>query len=106
MYSAVFRVLRRPMLLELEKTQIITMGYIYLHNFLRKNKSTRNTYNPLDTFDQVINGGISEGTRRQQNHDEGTLQQLARVARKPTRSADDIRHEFAEYFSTNVRVSW
>lgn len=82
------------------------MGYIYLHNFLRKNKSTRNTYNPLDTFDQVINSGISEGTRRQQNHDEGTLHQLARVARKPTRSADDIRHEFAEYFSTNVRVSW
>jgi len=103
---AVFRVLRRPMLLEPEKAQIVTMACIYLHNFLRKNKSTRNTYNPPGTFDQEINGELIEGTWRQQHHEQGALHKLARVDRKATRSADDIRQEFAEYFSTNDRVSW
>lgn len=82
------------------------MACIYLHNFLRKNKSSRNTYNPPGTFDQEINVELIEGIWRQQHHEQGALHQLVRVARKPTRSAEDIRQEFAEYFSTNGRVTW
>lgn len=50
---------------EPEKAQKIIMSYIYLHNFLRKNKSTRNTYNPSGILDQEIHGELIEGTWRQ-----------------------------------------
>lgn len=39
--SAVFRVLRKPMLLEPEKAELVVMTIIFLHNFLRKSHSSR-----------------------------------------------------------------
>lgn len=39
--SAVFRVLRKPMLLEPQKAELVVMACMYLHNYLRKNKSSR-----------------------------------------------------------------
>lgn len=41
-------------MLELEKTQKITMSCIYLHHFLRKIKSTRNIYNLLGLLEQPL----------------------------------------------------
>lgn len=37
--SAIFRVLRRPLLLEPDKTERVVMTCVYFHNFLRKNKT-------------------------------------------------------------------
>jgi len=44
--SAVFRVLRKPLLLEPQKAQIVVMAVVYLHNFLKQSKSSRNIYTP------------------------------------------------------------
>nr|CAH7762571.1 unnamed protein product [Callosobruchus chinensis] len=54
--SAVFRVLRKPILLTPQKAQIITLTCCYLHNFLMKQKSSSQLYTPpgsFDTEDQV-----------------------------------------------------
>ncbi|VEN49127.1 unnamed protein product [Callosobruchus maculatus] len=50
--SAVFRVLRKPILLEPEKARYIVMTTVCLHNFLRRNKQSRNIYTPSGTFDE------------------------------------------------------
>jgi len=55
--SAVFRgVLRKPMLLEPNKAEIVITVCVYLHNYLRKNKSSRDAYSPPDFFDSEVEG--------------------------------------------------
>lgn len=48
--SAVFRVLRKHMLLEPDTATKIVLAVLYLHNYLRK-RNFRNLYNPVGTFD-------------------------------------------------------
>ncbi|VEN57542.1 unnamed protein product [Callosobruchus maculatus] len=55
--SAVFRVLRKPILLEPEKARYIVMTTVCLHNFLRRNKQSRNIYTPSGTFDEEDGDG-------------------------------------------------
>jgi hypothetical protein len=50
----VFRVLRKPILLDANKAQIITLACVYLHNFLRRNVAARSAYTPAGTFDSVV----------------------------------------------------
>lgn len=40
------------------------------------------------------------------NHKQEELLQFAKVARKPTKSVNAIRQEFAEYLSANDKVPW
>lgn len=53
--ASVFRVLRKPMLSEPEKAEVIVMACAYLHNFLRKSKSA-NLYCPQGTNDVERDG--------------------------------------------------
>nr|CAI5825640.1 unnamed protein product [Callosobruchus analis] len=64
--SVVFRVLRKPMLLEPHKAAKVVLACIYLHNYLRRSKSSRNIYTRQDTFDQEIDGKIIQGSWRQE----------------------------------------
>jgi len=56
----VFRVLRKPMLLEPEKVQIILMTIACLHNFLRRSHDSAASYTPPDTFDYEENSRVIE----------------------------------------------
>lgn len=62
--SAVFRVLRKPLLLEPEKACTVVRCCLYLHNFLRKSESSRNLYTPNGALDSEIEGNIIEGSWR------------------------------------------
>jgi len=104
--SAVFRVLRKPLLLEPEKAEIIVMACIYLHNFLRKNQSSKHIYTPNGTFDVETNGQLVEGSWRSQSGESTSFTSLPKVARKSAASAEEIRKEFAEYFASEGRISW
>ncbi|XP_043264894.1 uncharacterized protein LOC122404736 [Colletes gigas] len=95
--TTVFRVLQKPMILEPKKAEIIVMACIYLHNYLRKNPSSQNVYNPNGTFDCEINGKLINGTWRQ-HCNENSLQRFERVDRKLSKRGEEIRTEFAEYF--------
>jgi len=104
--SAIFRVLRKPMLLEPEKATIITLTCVHLHNFLRKSVSSRTSYTPPGIFDiEDVDGGtiIPGQWRRDQNN----LTPLARIGRKPSLAAQEIRNEFCDFFqSVAGKVPW
>lgn len=105
--SAVFRVLRKPLLLEPEKAELIVMTVVHLHNFLRSCNSI-NMYTPPGTFDTEVDGHIIEGSWRRTASDEETTSflPLRNVPRKSCKSAQEIREELSQYFQTENRLEW
>lgn len=64
--SSIFLVVRKVMLLSPEKATMVVLACIYLHNFLRKSKHSRNVYTPPGTFDEYKQDGtIIPGAWRQ-----------------------------------------
>ena len=104
--ASVFRVLRKPLLLQPEKASLIVMTCVVLHNFLRKSKESRSHYSPPGTFDFEEDGNLIPGSWRQDHDNLSSLLPLHRVPRKPSMEAKDIRNEFAEYFVTSGKVEW
>nr|CAI5842446.1 unnamed protein product [Callosobruchus analis] len=105
--SVVFRVLRKPMLLEPHKAAKVVLACIYLHNYLRRSKSSRNIYTRQDTFDQEIDGKIIQGSWRQEREANPTsLLPIRNIPRKSAGVSKDNRKQFAEYFKTVGRVPW
>lgn len=102
--SSVFRVLRKPMLLEPEKAQVIVMAIVHLHNFLRKSKASKNKYTPHGSLDREVNGSIVEGTWREAGV--STMNQIRNIPRGSTLSSKDIRDTYAQYFMTTGCVPW
>lgn len=49
--ASVFRVFKKPMLLQPEQVSVITMACVLLHNFLRQSKPSINRYTPSGTMD-------------------------------------------------------
>ncbi|GBP71319.1 hypothetical protein EVAR_57703_1 [Eumeta japonica] len=68
--ASVFRVLRKPLLLEPEKAKKIILAVMYLHNFLRKRSASTNLYTPNGTFDSEQNGELIPA--RQENRQAAT----------------------------------
>lgn len=104
--SAIFRVLRKPILLEPDKAELVVLACIYLHNFLRKNQSTKHVYTPNGSFDSEVNGEIIPGSWRQQTDNINGLKSISKVPRKSPSAAEQIRAEFAEYFATTGTLPW
>lgn len=58
--ALIFRVFRKPMLLQPNKVDKIVLACIHLHNYLRKH-SLKTTYNPPGIFDsEQLNSGTVE----------------------------------------------
>ncbi|KAK4882615.1 hypothetical protein RN001_005934 [Aquatica leii] len=62
--SAVFRVLRKPLLLEPKKAELIVMTIVHLHNFLRRSCNSCDVNTPPGTFDTEVDGRLTEGSWR------------------------------------------
>ncbi|XP_054263992.1 uncharacterized protein LOC128987260 [Macrosteles quadrilineatus] len=107
--SVVFRVLRKPMLLEPKKAEQVVLACTYLHNFLRRSKTSSTTYTPPGTFD-LENEKTYElipGQWRVEGSPSGTLFKLRRLPRKPSDLAKQVRVKLSEYFLTNEgSVPW
>lgn len=103
--SAVFRVLRKPLLLEPEKAQIVFMAIVHLHNFLRQSKTSKNIYNPPGTFDREDEGQIIHGNWRQADNSTSLLP-MRNIPRRPPLNAQEVREKFADYFLTSGSLSW
>ncbi|CAH1988985.1 unnamed protein product [Acanthoscelides obtectus] len=105
--SAVFRILRKPMLLEPENAELVVMTIVLLHNFLRRNRHSRTLYNPTGTFDTDIDGQFVLGNWRETpTKNMSSLIPIRSLPRKSPKEAQDIRNEFAAYFTSNGRVCW
>ncbi|KAK5644915.1 hypothetical protein RI129_006215 [Pyrocoelia pectoralis] len=102
--SAVFRVLRKPMLLAPDKVTQVVLSCVYLHNFLRRNRKSRDIYSPPSAFDREDdNGNLIQGEWRRDNIELGSLRNCS----TNNRNLDGItiRNEFAQYFH-NQPLSW
>lgn len=104
--ASVFRVLRKPMLLEPDNVSLVVMACVHLHNFLRKSKSSCSNYSPPGTFDVEEDGNIIQGSWRQDQSNISSLLPLRKIPRKPQECAKQIRDEFAKYFVTSGNLEW
>lgn len=97
--SFIFRVLRKPMLLEPKIATRVVLAIIYLHNFLRKSTSQK-IYNPSGSFDQEYSdtGDVCDGVWRKDKSTVTGITPFQKVARRSKSDAGAIRNEFAEYF--------
>lgn len=98
--SSVYRILRRPMLLQPERAANVVLAVLYLHNYLRKSNS-KSIYNPPGTFDSECptSGEIRPGIWRQSPSNEALLN-IPRTSRRSTNEAHAVRNEFAEFFTS------
>ncbi|KAG5898017.1 hypothetical protein JTB14_027582 [Gonioctena quinquepunctata] len=106
--SSVFRVLRKPQLLQPEKVSKTTLACVHIHNFLRKRLSSRHLYPPPGTFDSedIDTVQIIAGLWRSDQSNMSSLLPSKRIPRKSPTTAQDIRCEYSEFFSSKGRVSW
>jgi len=103
--SSVFRVLRKPMLLEQVKAQLVAMTIACLHTFLRRSPDSAAIYTPPGTFDYEENGRVIDGSwRAMSNKNMSSLFPIRKIARKPTTKAKEIREELAAYFLNGRRI--
>lgn len=86
--SSVFRVLRKPILLEPEKAKKIVMATLYLHNFLRKKQSSRALYTPGGSLDTENNGQVIP-CRWRNDKEASSLQPLRVTARRAGNNAKE-----------------
>lgn len=101
--SPIFRVLRKPLLLEPPKAEVVVMAIVHLHNFLRKSRNSQR-YNSDFCLNNYQNVGIDEILTQ-----DDALTSFLPLKIVPCRSslvAKEIREEFSEYFVTNGAVSW
>nr|CAI5846691.1 unnamed protein product [Callosobruchus analis] len=103
--SSVFRVLRKPLLLEPNKAQVIVMAIVCLHNYLKKSKTSSNIYIPPGSVDSEEQGRRTLGHWRN-SHNADCLENIRNVPCRATTNAKDIRKEIAEYFTSTGVVSW
>lgn len=100
--SSVYRVLRKPMLLEPETATKVVLTTVHLYNYLRRNS---NFVSP-GTFDTVLeNGDIVPGTWRNEPPPQ-SLQPIAVIPRRAAENAKDIRCHLARHFVTNDIIIW
>jgi len=101
-------VLRKPVLLEPEKAQLVAMTVACLHNFLRRSPADSAAIcTPPGTFDCEENGRVIEDSWRATNNKNMTsLFPIRKIARKPPLKAKEIREELAAYFLSGGRVEW
>lgn len=105
--SSVFRVMRKPILLEPEKVTNISLTSALLHNFLRRSKTSSSKYSPNGIFDiENEKGQIIPGTWRQEQNSMASLLPIRNIPRRPGAEAKIIRDEYATYFLTNGKVPW
>lgn len=104
--SVVFRIFRRPMLLEPDKASAVVLTCCLLHNFMRKRDSA-NSYNPQGTYDSEVLGEVIPGVWRVEGFPTGTFLRLKKVPRKPSDLAKKYQQQFAEYFISDIgKVPW
>lgn len=103
--SSVFRVLRKPMLLEPKTATKIVLTTIHLHNYLRKKPNTRSLYTPPGSLDSETDGELRPGTWRNEPAPTSLLP-MPCIPRRAGNYAKEIRSHLAHHFVTNGEIPW
>lgn len=97
--TAVFRVLRKPILLSPERAKWVVLACVYLHNFLRNRKNSRSVYTPATFFDREdSDGNVIPGDWKTNGFE---LPGLQRGNDGPHLDSLQIRNEFSQYFRSH-----
>lgn len=104
--TSVFRVLRKPMLLEPQKARNVVLTTIYLHNFLRQSNKSKQIYSPQGCFDAEQHDGTLQGGSWRNDTEQSGMCGLKKVPRKSSVNSQTIRDEMADYFFIDGRLSW
>ena len=105
--SSVFRVLRKPVLLQAQKAKLPVMAIAHLHNFLRRSNHSADVYTPPGSFDHEADGKLVEGSWT--NIDTGNSSTLFPIMNTPRRSpayATELRDETAQNCQKEGRNLW
>lgn len=102
--TAVFRVFRKPIALNVKNTSLITITCVRLHNFLRRSKTSCHSYTPQGSLDTIDDGTIiAPGTWRNDYEVLGLIH-LPTLSGRPPNDAIATRLAFAEHFSQMTTV--
>ncbi|KAJ8892086.1 hypothetical protein PR048_004664 [Dryococelus australis] len=101
--SVVFRVLRKPMLLEFPKAELIVMAIILLHNYLRNHSPT--LYMPHGSLDHEENNVLNEGSLRSEVNTASMIP-LRNIPRRTPAVYHKIKDEVADYFMKEGAILW
>lgn len=104
--SARFRVLRKPIHLNAEKSKKVTLACCVLHNYLMT--TNKNKYAPANSFDHYNDTGelILGDWRRDEEVTSGTMFALENSRIDPPCNVKDIRKEFTQYFIEEGESEW
>lgn len=75
--SSVFRVLRKPMLLQPDNPELVVMAIVLLHNYLKRH--SRNVFITPGLVDQEVEGILNEGSWRRNNDDMTSLLPITNI---------------------------
>lgn len=83
--TSVFRILRKPILLEPFKAEKIVQTCVLLHNYLRRNAESKDRYSPPGSFDidDLDSGTIRHGSWSNDSEPIESMLPLKNIARKP-----------------------
>jgi hypothetical protein len=97
-----FRVLKKPPFLQLDKATTVTLSWVYLRNILRRAPS-RLLYCPPGTFDSEGKDTrqLIPGLRTGEQSDLKYLLSLIIITRKSPRSAQEILSEYSDLYITH-----
>lgn len=102
--SARFRVLRKPINLDANKTRKVVLACSALHNFLM-NRNNR-MYAPNGTFDRFEPDGTFVPGEWRQELPDGNMYPIQNETNYIGDNAKKIRDEFQEYFVNEGEVEW
>lgn len=101
--SSVYRVLRKPMLLEPETATKVVLATVYLYNYLRSNSNLRSPVS-FDTIQE--DGELVPGSWRREQEPTTSLLPMDAIPRRSSENAKDIRSHLARHFITNGAIVW
>lgn len=102
--SARFRVLRKPIQLNAEKTKKVVLACCVLHNYLMT--TNKKKYAPLNSLDHYNDDGeLILGDWRRDDANDSSMFSLERSRSSP-QTAKDIQKEFLDYFIEEGEVDW
>jgi hypothetical protein len=104
--ASIFRVLRKPVLLEPDNATMVVIAITHLHNFLRRNQESAHLYSPPETLDVDIDGNFTPGLWRKETELMTSLLPLTNQLRRCRFTLKQIRDAIAQFCVEEGSLSW
>lgn len=101
-----WRILKRPIICNMEKTMKIVQAVVCLHNWLRIQDIEEDQYVPISMVDQDGPNGFIPGSWRESIEDSAFRDISKFGSNNSSREAREIREEFCTYFNNEGAVPW